>query len=190
MWKQVVLFLSSLLLLASPLFGQTKADSISSTSPKFLIRNQKGQILLIFDANRQAWEVPGAQYAGPITFQDLADSVAKDYGIKYKKFKLAGLFTYHYPNRYKTVIRPYFTMLFTDFADGKRFRQGSRIQWFDPKKIRQVVFYPASVIIVEKIISEPKAVWAGAFEEYGYTNPMTDPAVVKFRVVEPLYQLR
>jgi hypothetical protein len=145
---------------------------------------------LIFDANRQAWEVPGTHYTGPITFKNLADSVAKEYGIKYKKFKLAGLFTYHYPTQYKVVIRPYFTMLFTDFVNGESFREGSRIQWFDPKKIKQVLLYPASVLIVEKIIGDPKTVWAGAFEEYGYTNPMTDPTVVKFRVVEPLYQLK
>lgn len=189
MWKQIIL-LPTLFLLASPSFGQTKADSISNTSPKFLIRNQRKQILLIFDASRQAWEVPGAQYAGPITFRNLADSVAKEYGVKCKGLKLAGLFTYRYPARYKTVIRPYFTMSFTGFADGKNFRKGQRLQWFSPKEISKVILYPASVVIVNRIVSKPKGVWAGAFEEYGYTSPMTDPAVVKFRVVESLYQLK
>jgi len=176
--------------LISPAFGQTKADSITVTAPKFLIRNQKGQILLVFDTNRQSWEVPGTQYAGPITFQNLADSIAKEFGVKYKNFKLAGLFTYHYPNRYRPIVRPYFSMTFTGFADGKDFRKTSRVQWFEPEKIEQVVFYPGSVMIVKKIVSEPKTVWAGAFEEYGYTNPMVDPKLVKFRIVEPLYKLK
>ena len=145
---------------------------------------------MVFDTNRQAWEVPGTQYAGPISFQNLMDGIAKEYGISYKKFTLSGLFTYHYPNRYKTVVRPYFTVIFTGFINGNNFSKNVRLQWFEPDKIKQVVFYPASVMIVEKLVKEPKTVWAGAFEEYGYTNPLTDPSVVKFRIIEPFYRLK
>lgn len=171
-------------------FGQTKADSISGTAPKFLIRNQQGQILLVFDPHRQAWEVPGTAYAGPITFQNLLDSLAQEYGLRYKKFALGGLFTYHYPGRYKTVVRPYFTAVFTGFRDGKNFSRQVRLQWVDPNQLKHMLLYPASVLIVEKLVKEPKTVWAGAFEEYGYTNPLMDPSVIKFRIVEPLYKLK
>lgn len=190
MWRRVGFLLFCACFLLTRSFGQTKADSISGTAPKFLIRNQRGQILLIFDQNRQAWEVPGTTYAGPITFQNLLDSMAKEYGITYKKFALSGLFTYHYPGRYKTIVRPYFTAVCTGFRDGKSFSPHVRLQWVDPTQIKHVLLYPASVMIVEQVIKKPKTVWAGAFEEYGYTNPMTDPSVIKFRVVEPLYKLK
>lgn len=81
-------------------------------------------------------------------------------------------------------------VLLTGFTDGKYFRKGARLQWFEPDNIKQVVFCPASVMIVDKLVKEPKMVWAGAFEEYGYTNPITDPSVLKFRVIEPPHKLK
>lgn len=190
MWRRVGFLLFCAYLPLTRSFGQTKADSISGTAPKFLIRNRRGQILLVFDPHRQAWEVPGTAYAGPITFQNLLDGVAKEYGISYKNLTLSGLFTYHYPARYKTVVRPYFTAVFTGFRDGKNFSNQVRLQWVDPDQIKHVLLYPASVMIVEQVVKAPKTVWAGAFEEYGYTTPMTDSSVVKFRVIEPLYKLK
>ena len=177
-----------LLTLIASSFAQTPADSISSTFPKFLVRNEKGQVLLVYDTDRQAWEVPGLQYAGPISFKNSVDKAAKEFGISYDQMGLGGLFTYHYPYRYKTVIRPYFTMHFTGFLDGKDFSQIASFKWFDTKDIEKVILYPASAMIVKQIIQYPKTVWSAAFEEYGYTNPMTDPSKIKFRVIEPFYK--
>ncbi|WP_310393952.1 hypothetical protein [Hymenobacter sp.] len=179
-----------LLSLTNPLYAQTIVDSISTTNPKFLVRNQKGQLLLVYDENRKAWEVPGLQYAGPISFQELADKAAQEFGIKYTKFSLGGLFTYHYPNRYKTIIRPYFTMVFAGFTNEDAFKKAGHFQWFNFNQIKDTIPYPASVMIVEKLVKKPKTLWAGAFEEYGYTNPITNPSVIKFRIIEPIYKLK
>ena len=191
---EIIFVFCSLLLCFSSyynhLLAQTAVDSISTVAPKFLISNQKGRILLVFDENRKAWEIPGLQYAGPISFKGLADKAAEEFGIEYKELHLAGLFTYHYPNRYKIVVRPYFSLVFTGFSNGKEFNKAGRFQWCNPDEVKSIVPYPASVMIVEQIIRKPKVLWAGAFEEYGYTNPMTDPSVIKFRVVEPFYKLK
>lgn len=79
-------------------------------------------------------------------------------------------------------------MRFSGFINGKNFDQAAQYKWVDVKDVRKTIFYPASVMIVEKIMQEPKTVWAAAFEEFGYTNPMIDASKVKFRVIEPFYK--
>lgn len=187
--RKFFIFVFCLSLGVQYLLAQTPADSISSTSPKFLVYNEQKQVLLIYDKSRQAWEVPGSQYVGPISFKELVDQAAREFGITYDQIGLGGLFTYHYLTRYKTVIRPYFTMRFSNFINGKNFNQAAQYKWVNIKDVRKTVFYPASVMIVEKIMQEPKTIWAAAFEEFGYTNPMVDASKVKFRVIEPFYKL-
>jgi len=93
------------------LFSQTKADSISVAFPKILFINDKKEVLLSFDDNRKAYEVPSLGLInGPISFKSYIDTLLKKIGIDYKSFRLGGIFTYIFPDKYRTFIRPYFVV--------------------------------------------------------------------------------
>jgi hypothetical protein len=169
-------------------FSQTKADSISLTFPKIVIVNNKKEILLAFDKNRKAYEVPSiGTLDGPISFKSYIDKATKHIGITYKHFRLGGIFTYIFPNRYQTFIRPYFVVQFLDYANGQPFTDTS-YKWFSFNNAVKEIPYPASAKIIEKIVSHSKQVWAATFEEYGYTNPV-DRSKITFNVIEDFYNL-
>jgi hypothetical protein len=157
---------------------------------KALFRNGKGEILLVFDDRRQAWEVPGASHQGQSTTKDLMNALALDLGITYEGYRLGGLFTYHNPQRGITILRPYYMGRFQDYIDGKGFKDRQKTKWFSLSEAKKIILYPASILIVEKLVREPTRVWGGAFEEYGYTSPMTDRGAVKFRIIEDFYRLK
>ncbi|PWV54344.1 NUDIX hydrolase [Chitinophaga sp. S165] len=184
-------FLISFLLLL-PLFNdaaaQTKADSISPIFPKVVIINNKQEVLLAFDNNRKAYELPSIGFIeGPISIREYMNRTATEIGITYKSFRLAGMFTYIYPNRYRTFIRPYFVMQMEAYANAQGFSDSS-YKWFSPVDAVKAIPYPASAQILQKIIAQPGYVWAATFEEYGYTNPV-DPTKIKFSVLEEFYKL-
>jgi hypothetical protein len=169
-------------------FSQTEADSISLTFPKIVIINSKKEILLAFDKNRKAYEVPSiGTIDGPISFRSYIDKAAKSIGITYKKFRLGGIFTYIFPNKYRTFIRPYFVVQFLDYVNGQTFRDTS-YKWFSLNNALKEIPYPASARIIEKIVSHSKNVWAATFEEYGYTNPV-DRSKITFNIIEDFYNL-
>lgn len=157
---------------------------------KALFQNANGEILLVFDDRRQAWEVPGMSHEGKLTTSNLMDALARDLGITYRDYRLGGLFTYHNPQTGTTIVRPYFRARFRDYLDGTGFKDGAKSKWFNLIEAKKVIPYPASVLIVEKLLGQPERVWGGAFEEYGYTSPMTDRAAVKFRIIEDFYSLK
>jgi hypothetical protein len=163
------------------------ADSISITFPKIIVKNKKNEILLIYDDNRKAYEVPGATFEGPVSFKAYVDTMAAEMGIQYATFTLGGIFIYKYPNRYRTVVRPYFIVDFTGYRDEKSFDQ-QRYKWFSVQDAVAEIPYPASAKIVEKVLKQPKTVWGAMFEEYGYTNPV-DKSKIKFRILEDFYAL-
>lgn len=164
-------------------FSQTSADSISLTFPKILIVNSKQKILLEYDNNRKAYEVPSiGVIQGPISFKSYIDTTAKEMGINYSSFRLGGIFTYIFPDRYRTFIRPYFVVKFKSYADGQSLSD-KPYKWFNLENALKEIKYPASARIVEQIIKSPKQVWSATFEEYGYTNTV-DVSKIKFRVIE------
>lgn len=170
------------------LFAQTKADSISIVFPKVLVVNDKKQVLLVFDKRRQAYEVPSmGTIDGPISYKSYIDSTAKDMGIAYKDLKMGGLFTYIFPKEYSTYIRPYFVITFTKYANNSGLADSS-YKWFPYKEAVKTIPYPASAMIVEKILYQPKVVWGATFEEYGYTNPV-DKSKIKFKLLEDFFKL-
>jgi hypothetical protein len=171
---------------ASPKPEELKAD----VAVKILFRNPAQEILLVFDDRRQAWEVPGMFHQGPVTLMNLIDAVARDVGITYENCRLGGVFTYHNPQTGATIVRPYYTARFHRYLDGNGFKDGDKTKWFTLSEAKKVIPYPASVRIVEKLLREPAQVWGGAFEEYGYTSPMTDRSSVKFRIIEDFYRLK
>ena len=169
-------------------YAQTKADSISLTFPKVVIINNKHEILLAFDANRKAYEVPSTgTLDGPVSFRSYIDNAAKSIGITYKHFRLGGMFTYIFPNKYRTFIRPYFVVQFLDYSNGHSCSDSS-YKWFSLNEALKEIPYPASAKIIEKIVSHPKTVWSATFEEYGYTNPV-DKSKITFKVLEDFYKL-
>lgn len=169
-------------------FSQTKADSISVTFPKVLIVNKKKEVLLSFDDNRKAYEVPSiGLIKRPISFKSYIDTISKGIGIDYKSFRLGGVFTYIFPDKYRTFLRPYFVVQFRNYTNGQNISDTS-YKWFSLNNALKEIKYPASVKIVEKIISSQKNVWAATFEEYGYTNPV-DTSKIKFRVIEGFSKL-
>ena len=172
----------------SSTFSQTKADSISLTFPKVVIINNKNEILLAFDKNRKAYEVPSSgTMDGPISFKSYIDKAMGSIGITYKHFRLGGIFTYIFPDSYGTFIRPYFVVQFLDYSNGQSLRDTS-YKWFSLNHALKEIPYPASAKIIEKIITHPKSVWAATFQEYGYTSPI-DKSKIKFKVLEDFYKL-
>ncbi len=173
---------------ALTLLSQTKADSISLTFPKIIIENNHKQILLAFDNNRKAFEVPSIGIIdGPISFKSYIDTIAAKLGIKYKFFRLGGIFTYIFPDKYSTFIRPYFVVQLQGFLNGKNILDSS-YKWFSVENALKEIKYPASERIVRKIMKYKKRVWSATFEEYGYTNPV-DISKIKFRIIEDFSKL-
>jgi hypothetical protein len=169
-------------------FAQTKADSISKNFPKILIINDKHEVLLGFDNDRKAYEVPSIGFIkGPISFKTYIDKATQEIGITYKSFRLGGLFTYIFPDEFGTFIRPYFVVQFKDYSNGKSLADPD-CKWFSLDSAVQKIPYPASARIVKQIISKPKTVWGATFEEYGYTNPV-DISKIKFKILETFYKL-
>lgn len=170
------------------LFAQTKADSISIIFPKVLVIKDKKQVLLYYDNNRKSYEVPSmGTIDGPISYKSYIDSTAKDMGIKYKNFRLGGLFTYIFPKEYSTYIRPYFVVKFSAYSNGQALADSS-YKWFSFEDAIKEIPYPASSKIVEKVLLQPKTVWGATFEEYGYTNPV-DKSKIKFKILEDFFKL-
>src|ERR1044072_3804762 len=165
-------------------------DVNATVGIKALFQNDRGEILLVFDDRRQAWEVPGVAHQGQSTLKNLMDTIARETGITYGDYRLGGLFTYHNPQSGTTIVRPYFTAKFRGYVAAKGFADGEKAKWFSLTGASKVIPYPASVRIVEKLLRNPERIWAAAFEEYGYASPMTDRASVKFRIIEDFYQLR
>jgi hypothetical protein len=180
--KQFSLFIL-LLTISFFSYSQTKADSISVVFPKILIVNGKQEVLLVFDSSRKAYEVPSIGFLqGPVSFKSYIDTAVKQAGISYSSFRLGGIFTYVYPDRYRTYIRPYFVVRFQGYTNSQGLLDASW-KWFPVKEALKEIKYPASVKIVRQIMEKPKQVWSATFEEYGYTNPV-DVSKIKFRVIE------
>ncbi|HEV2841020.1 MAG TPA: hypothetical protein VGW39_06840 [Chthoniobacterales bacterium] len=186
------------LLLIAPVASAQGQTATEPTKPaernavvgvKALFQNESDEILLVFDDRRQAWEVPGTSHEGKLTTSNLMEAMARDLGITCGGYQLGGLFTYHNPQTGTTILRPYFRARFLDYIDGAGFKEGEKTKWFSLTEAKKVIPYPASVLIVEKLLDQPERVWGGAFEEYGYTSPMTDRAAVKFRIIEDFYPL-
>ncbi|MBK9567259.1 MAG: hypothetical protein WAT22_09765 [Saprospiraceae bacterium] len=170
------------------LVAQTKADSISTVFPKVLVVNDQKQVLLYYDTNRKAYEVPSmGTIDGPISYKSYIDSTAKDMGIEYNSLRMGGLFTYIYPKAYSTYIRPYFVIKFTKYSNHIGLAD-STYKWFSYKDAVKEIPYPASSLIVEKILFQPKTVWGATFEEYGYTSPV-DRTKIKFKILEDFFKL-
>ena len=157
---------------------------------KVIFRNDKGEILLVFDDRRQAWEVPGGSHQGQATARNLIDTLASELGISYTDLRLGGLFTYHNAESGTTIVRPYYTAEFRGFLETGSSKEVVKSNWFNLAEAKKVIPYPASVQILERLSRQPEHVWAAAFEEYGYTSPMTDRTAVKFRVLEDFYELK
>ncbi|MVT11994.1 NUDIX hydrolase [Chitinophaga tropicalis] len=176
------------LLLFNAATAQTKADSISRIFPKVIITNNKQEILLAFDSNRKAYELPSIGFLeGPISLREYMSRAAKEIGVTYKSFRLGGMFTYIFPNNNRTFVRPYFIMQMEAYSNGQSFSDSS-YKWFSLPDAVKAIPYPASAQILQKVMTQPAYVWAAAFEEYGYTNPV-DREKIKFRVLEDFYKL-
>lgn len=157
---------------------------------KIIFRNDKDEILLVYDDRRQAWEVPGGSHQGQATAKNLIDTLASELGISYTRLRLGGLFTYHNAEKGTTIVRPYYTAESRGVPDARSSKDVVKSKWFSLAEAKKVIPYPASVQIIERLSRQPEHVWAAAFEEYGYTSPMTDRTAVKFRVLEDFYELR
>jgi hypothetical protein len=167
------------------LFGQTKADSVSVIYPKYLIMNDLNQVLLVYDKNYDAWEFEGTYYRGSITLKNLLDSITLNLGVKYDNCKLGGIFSYHNPKKYKVFLKQYYIVHFTDYINGKSFKDPSQTKWVSIEEARKIIPYPTMVLILDQLTEQPNKVWGGAFEEYNY-KPLTD---IKWKVIEPFYEL-
>lgn len=168
--------------------SQTAADSISPTFPKVVFVNQNHDVLLYYDDRRQAYEVPSNGFLeGPIDFGKYIDSLAADFGFTYDKIRLGGIFTYIYPKSYSTFIRPYFVVHIKGTSNNNNLKD-NKCKWFPLREALYEIKYPASRMIMEKILKYKKNVWTATFEEYGYTNPV-DEGKIKFKVLSDFMTL-
>ncbi len=162
-----------------------KTDNITIIWTKYLIMNDSNQMLLEYDKNYKAWELPGAGFERPITFKNLMDSVAVDLGFKYDDYKLGGIFTYQKPGGNRILIKPYYVVHFTGYTNGNSFSDTSQTKWVSIDVAKKIIPYPTMVLILEQLIKYPTTVWGGAFEEYNYDPP----GATKWKVIEPFYKL-
>lgn len=169
-------------------FSQTKADSISLTFPKLLIINERQQTLLAYDENRKAYEVPASGVIkGPVDFEMYIKDAVQKIGITYSSYRLGGLFTYIFPDQFRTYIRPYFVIHCNGYANSTGLTDSS-YKWVSFKDAAKLIPYPASARIVDKVLKFPKQVWAATFEEYGYTNPVDINKII-FRTILDFYKI-
>jgi hypothetical protein len=166
-------------------FSQTIADSINITWTKYIIINDKSEVLLRYVETFKAWELTGCGYEGSITLKNLMDSVAIFLGIKYDSYKLGGMFTYTKPGRYRATIKPYFIVHFTGYINEKYFTDTLNTKWVSIQEAKKIIPYPTMVMILDQLIKFPNNVWGGAFEEYNYSPP----TATKWKVIEPFYKL-
>lgn len=169
--------------------GPVAQKPAGAVGAKVVFFDDRQRILLVFDEARQAWEIPGTAPEGTVTVRELVDGMAGEFGLSFDRLELRGLFTYHNPQTSRTILRPYFAARFRTFIDGHGFRPGQRLQWFALDDALSAIPYPASRLILKKIMREPRDVWGAAFEEYGYASPMTPETRVTFRIVEDFYKL-
>lgn len=186
--NKIAFYILIILITSFKIYSQTKADSISIVFPKVLVINDKKQVLLYYDNKRKAYEVPSmGTIDGPISYKSYIDSAAKDMGITYNQLRMGGLFTYIFPNEYSTYIRPYFVIKFTGYLNNTGLTD-PLYKWFSYQEAIHEIPYPASSMIVEKILLQPKVMWGATFEEYGYTNPV-DRSKIKFKILEDFFKL-
>ncbi|GGH67099.1 hypothetical protein HNQ91_001728 [Filimonas zeae] len=177
-----------LLVPAGAVKAQTKADSISLFFPKVLITDSSNRVLLVYDANRKAYEIPSiGTMAGPSSIKDYIQKTAEEIGITYRGFRLGGMFTYIFPDKYRTFIRPYFVVQSNGYANGTGLAD-TTCHWFTREEAIALIPYPASALIVRQLLEKPAITWGGSFEEYGYTNPV-DTSKIVFRQLEHFYPL-
>jgi hypothetical protein len=182
------LLLPVLLLAAGAANAQTKADSISLFFPKVLITDNNHRVLMVYDSNRKAYEIPSiGTMAGPLSVKEYIQKTAAEIGITYRGFRLGGMFTYIFPDKYRTFIRPYFVVQSNGYANGTGLADTS-CHWFSKEEAIALIPYPASALIVRQLLEKPAIVWGGSFEEYGYTNPV-DTSKIQFKQLEHFYPL-
>lgn len=88
---------------------------------------------------------------GPVSIKDHINQAAEELGITYASFRMGGLFTYIFPSRYSTFIRPYFVMKFKGYKDGNSLRDSS-CKWFSVPAAIKMIPYPASAQIVQQVM--------------------------------------
>ena len=166
--------------------AQSKSDSTTTiTWTKYIILNEKNQILLRFDKNFKDWELPGCGYDGPISFKNLMDSLSIYIGFNYKDYKLSGLFSYSKPGKYRAIIKPYFIARFNGYRNSNSFNDTINTKWMALDLAIKSIPYPTMTMILEQLTKFPEFIWGGSFQEYNYNQP----GGTKWKIIEPLYKL-
>jgi len=166
-------------------FAQTVLDSISITWTKYIILNDKNEVLLRYDNYYKAWELTGCGYDGPISFKNLMDTLADYLGIRYDTYRLGGVFTYTKPGRYRATVKPYFVVHFIGYTNGKCFSDSINTKWVSIEEANKMIPYPTMVMILNQLTKYPDTIWGGAFEEYNYIPP----TATKWKIIEAFYKL-
>ncbi|BAV06318.1 hypothetical protein SAMN05421788_106381 [Filimonas lacunae] len=188
--RTILIYVVLFFFVAQPILltAQTKADSISLIFPKAVIVNKKNEVLLAYDANRKAYEVPSiGTLQGPVSIKQYLDKTAAEIGVTFQRFRLGGMFSYIFPDKYRTFVRPYFVVEVTGYVNGKGVAD-TTCKWFPREQAIRLIPYPASALIVRQVLTQPQKVWAASFEEYGYTNPV-DTSKIRFKQLESFYPM-
>jgi hypothetical protein len=155
MKKKTVLLL---LLLSMTFVGHSQSDVYSFF--KLIITNPQKQILLVnWDG---AWELPGDKYSKALSTSKFIESIAFDHGITINSSKIRGLFTFHYTSRPNPTLMQYYTANF-QAGELKIPADCSNIGWFSKEEALKLIPYFEMKLVLQKILSEKKKIWGGAF---------------------------
>ena len=182
------LLLALLCITVTGCIAQGRIDSTSLIFPKILVVKDNKEVLMSFDKNRQAFEVPGDLLVGKTGFKNFVDTLTTELGVSYSSLRTGGFFTYTVPGRYGVILRPYFVVTFSGYKNKGGLPDTAGHKWLKLSDAIDLIPYPASAMIVKQVLEQPRVVWAATFEEYGYTNPV-DKSKVKFRVIDAFYRL-
>lgn len=133
---------------------------------KLLITNERNEFLLIkWKGN---WEVPGAEYGDSTVVKpinEFLEDLAARLGINIHAPKLAGLFTYYMNDLKYPVIFSYYTAKL-DTGKPEPGPGLNEVKWFPVSAGIEAIAYPNSRAIIRQVLSDPQAVWGGAFRLY------------------------
>jgi len=136
------------------------------TTQNLMIFNERDQILL--QRNFMGWSTPGTRYDKRLTIEESLADLAKTYGVRICRVRLAGLFSYRYGYTSAISTRSHYA---ARLAGGvaKPPAGFAELRWVDrPIALRLMAENsqkspPALVELSRQMLTAPDRIWGGAF---------------------------
>ena len=152
------------------------------TTQNLMIFNERDQILL--QRNFMGWSTPGTRYDKRLTIEENLVDLAKTYGVRICRVRLAGLFSYRYGYTPAISTRSHYAARLAGGA-AKPPAGFAELRWVDrPAALRLMAESsqkspPALVELSRRMLTAPDRIWGGAFsiwqEGETYRSRMLQP---------------